>query len=280
MGPTTPEDQPGADERSAGVAPGPPRDRDRDRDRDLAGPIARTDEPDLVRMLRLVRERAGRGRPYGVACTRGLSPVEAARLCARLPRPRSVRRPLHPLLSPQAVPQRLLVADYPSKDAAVAAVGDWAAGRLPARLVASLEGALDELLLNALYDAPRSPHGTPRYSDLSPAQRAALPAVPGEHAEVRWAADSARVVVSVRDRFGALRGATVLDYLSRCAEAQLARKSPIERKTSGSGVGLFLIASAATELLFRLRRGALTEVVFSLTRERPRPLRALLIDED
>ena len=190
-----------------------------------------------------------------------------------------MRRPLHPLLLPQVPQHRLLVQDYAGKDAAVAAVGDWAASRLPARLVASLEGALDELLLNALYDAPRGPLGTPRYGDLGPARRAALPAVPGEHAEVRWAADSARLVVAVRDRFGALRGTTVLDYLSRCAEAQRARTSPLERKTSGSGIGLFLVATAATELLFRLRRGALTEIVFALSSDRPRPLRALVLDE-
>ena len=260
------------DERGAGSDPGPAPV-------DAPGPplpIGRLDEPDLVRMLELLRARSGR---RGVACTHGLSPAEAARLCARLPRPPTVRRPLHPLLSAQAVPQRLLVADYAQKDAAVAAVGDWAAGLLPARLVASLEGALDELLLNALYDAPRGPLGAPRYGGLTPAQRAALPAVPGEHAEIRWAADHSRVVVSVRDRFGALHGATVLDYLSRCAEAQLARKSPLERKPSGSGIGLFLVATAATELLFRLRRGALTEIVFCLVRDRPRPLRALLLDE-
>ncbi|MFO0576620.1 MAG: hypothetical protein U1A78_21650 [Polyangia bacterium] len=286
MGLTPPQDQPdqpGADERGAGSDPGP-APPDPPEPPGPPGKLDRLDEPDLVRMLKLLRERHGRSRRCGVVCTHGLSPAEAARLCARLPRPPTVRRPLHPLLSsqpgPLARPQRLLVADYAQKDAAVATVGDWAAGLLPARLVASLEGALDELLLNALYDAPRGPLGTPRYRDLTPAQRAALPAVPGEHAEIRWAADKSRVVFAVRDRFGALRGTTVLDYLSRCAEAQLNRTSPLERKPSGSGIGLFLVATAATELLFRLRRSTLTEIVFSLARDRPRPLRALVLDEE
>jgi hypothetical protein len=41
-----------------------------------------------------------------------------------------------------------------------------------------------------------------------------------------------------------------------------------------------LITTSASELLFRLRRGRLTEVCFTLYRDRPRPLRALIFDDD
>ena len=57
----------------------------------------------------------------------------------------------------------------------------------------------------------------------------------------------------------------MLDYLIRCATAQARHASPLEQKKSGAGVGLFLTAMAASELLFRLWRGRLTEIVFANT---------------
>jgi hypothetical protein len=194
------------------------------------------------------------------------------------PRP---ARPLHPLLATTTTVHSRLVSDYRNKDYTVAEVTTWASefGLAP-RHSAAIEQALDEMLLNALYAAPRDAQGGPRYSRLPAAERLLVRAPPDEQAVVRFGADSRRVVVSVRDRFGALRAATVLAYLIRCAESQRLRTSPIEDKLSGSGVGLFMIATAASELLFRLRRGRLTELVFALYRDRPRPLRALVLDDD
>lgn len=238
------------------------------------------DEPELLGMLEALRGRAEAGPLRGVLATAGRPPTEVTALRRGLPRRPSARRPLHPLLAPGTPVSTLRVSDYEEKDRAVARVGDWAAELLPRRDVAALEGALDELLLNALYDAPRDASGAPRYRDLSPTQRAVLPKIPAEHAELRYACDRERVVVSVEDRFGALRAATVLDYLTRCAEAQRARSSPLERKTTGAGIGLFLVACAASELLFRLAAGRRTQVVFTLRRDRTaRSLRALVLDE-
>lgn len=243
-------------------------------------PMELVDEPELIVMLKALREQAGAGPLRGVLATAGRPPSEVARMRLRLPRRPSVLRPLHPLLAPGTTVSTLQVTDYADKDRAVARIGDWAAELVPRRDAAALEGALDELLLNALYDAPRDPTGAPRYRDLSPAQRAVLPPVPAEHAEVRYACDRDRLVVAVEDPFGALRADTVLAYLTRCAEAQLARSSPLERKTTGAGIGLFLVTCAASELLFRLAAGRRTQVVFTLRRDRTaRSLRALVLDE-
>lgn len=243
-------------------------------------PMELVDEPELYGMLKALRERAGAGPVRGVLATAGRSPDEVSRLRMRLVRRPSALRPLHPLLAPQTMVSTLQVTDYADKDRAVARIGDWAAEHLPRRDAAALEGALDELLLNALYDAPRDASGAPRYRDLSPAQRAVLLPFPSEYAEVRYAGDRERVVVAVEDRFGALRADTVLDYLTRCAEAQLARSNPLERKAGGAGIGLFLVAYAASELLFRLAAGRRTQVVFAIRRDRSaRPLRALVLDE-
>ena len=234
-------------------------------------------DSDLLSLTRTLAQSTARG----VLCTQGLPPEHVSALRAGLARPPSVRRPLHPLLAPQTPVHSRLVSDYRGKDYTVAEIGTWASelGLAP-RYSAALEQALDEMLLNALFAAPRSATGGPRYGHLPAAERLLLRAPPDEQAVVRFGADARRVVISVRDRFGALRAATVLSYLIRCAESQRLRTSPIEDKVSGSGVGLFLITSSASELLFRLRQGRLTELVFTLYRERPRPLRALVFDDD
>lgn len=239
--------------------------------------IALLAEPDLLPMAQLLLAGPARG----VLVTQGFSPEQIASLRAGLVRPPSARRPLHPLLARSTPVHARLVSDYRSKDTTVAEVGIWAESLgLPRRFSTALEQAVDEMLLNALFAAPRTPTGGPRYAGLTAAERLLIQAPPEEQPLVRFAADARRVVVAVRDRFGALRASTVLSYLLRCADSQRARKSPLEHKVSGSGVGLFLTTNAASELLFRLRRGCLTELVFALYRDRPRPLRALLFDDD
>lgn len=199
----------------------------------------------------------------------------------RLLRPKTVRRPLHPLLSPHATLFEQEVCSYQEKGLTVTMVADWAQSLgLPSRHVLALEQAVDELLLNALYDAPRDSLGTPRYAAIPPSDRVLLSAHPGESAWVRFASDGVRLAVGVSDQMGQLRRHTVLSYLARCATAQLRQESPLEEKTSGAGVGLFLTAMAASELLFRLSHGQRTEIVFCQYLSRPRPLRVLAIDDD
>lgn len=234
-------------------------------------------EPDLEAMTRALARSSARG----VLCTQGIPEDQVGPLRAGLSRPLSVRRPLHPLLAPTTTIHSRLVSDYRGKDYTVAEIGTWAGDLgLSPRYCDAVEQALDEMLLNALFAAPRSESGIPRYSHYPPSERITIKAPLDEQAVVRFGADAKRVVISVRDRFGALRAATVLGYLIRCAESQRLRRSPIEAKISGSGVGLFLITTSASELLFRLRRGRLTELVFALYRDRPRPLRALVFDDD
>lgn len=218
----------------------------------------------------------------GALCAAGEPPAEARRRALRLALPPTLRRPLHPLLDPATPQHRFEVDGYRTKGAVVGAVALLAAAAgLRRRAAEAVEQALDELLLNALLDAPLDAAGRPRHLQLAPPERAALLAPPGERAEVRCGGDSQRFVIAVRDRFGSLRRGTVLAYLERCARARAARADPLEQQSGGSGVGLYLIASCCSELLFRLRRGRLTEVVCAVTtRPGPLQLQALYIDDD
>ena len=215
----------------------------------------------------------------GILSTATFSPEQAAALRIRLTQPPTVRRPLHPLLAHSTVISQRTVDSYLRKNQVVEELGDWALSQhLAARHADALEQAVDEMLLNALYSAPRDAQGHAKYAELSTAERARHQAPPTEQALVRFGCDANRLVVAVRDCFGALQVGTVMRYLLHCAQSQQQRKTPLETKTSGAGVGLFLIATSASELIFRLHPQRCTELVFCLYRDRPRPLRALLFD--
>lgn len=240
-------------------------------------PLVLLPSADLLGLSRALVDSSAKG----AISTANLPDEAVSSLAQRLLRPKTVRKPLHPLLSATATLFEHEVCNYQEKGLAVTMVADWAQSLgLPSRHVLALEQAVDELLLNALYDAPRGPRGTPRYAEIPPSERVLIQALPGESAWVRFASDGSRLAVGVSDRMGQLRRHTVLSYLERCASAQLRHQSPLEDKTSGSGVGLFLTAMAASELIFRLRQGQSTEIVFCQYLSRPRPLRVLVVDDD
>lgn len=231
---------------------------------------------DLLKMSQCLQAHA----LDGVLATEGLDEATLAALRAALSRRHTVRHPLHPLLDP-AAPIRSLQLDHAGRHHAMAQVADWLeAARIAPRHAATVDQALDELLSNALYDAPRDGSGMPRYQGVSVEERPYLPVRPGEQAEVRVALDEHRIVLAVADPWGALRREQVLTSLVRCALAQAQRQSAVEHKTSGNGVGLFLVALSASELFFRLRQDRRTEVIFCLYRTPPRMLRALIFDTE
>jgi hypothetical protein len=205
-----------------------------------------------------------------VVSAAGLAPAEARELAGRLALPPTARRPLHPLLAPGVPVQSLEIDGQRTQAAAVAAIALFMqALGLPRRAREAAEQAADELIQNALYDAPGLA--------VPPRGRAGLVLPPGQRALVRCAGDERRFVIAVRDRFGALRRETVLHHLHRCAQAQAERRDPLGPERGG-GVGLFLVAQCAAELIFRLERGRMTEVVCTIAAPPPR-LRALLVHE-
>jgi hypothetical protein len=219
---------------------------------------------------------------HGVVSSSGLDAAQAQALCLGLCQ--RGWRGLHPLL-PADVPVRSWeIGDYQQKSVAAAEVARLAAAHgLRRRACDQVEQATDELLMNALYDAPVDVvdgERRPRYLHMPAAERVGRAAAPGEGALLRCGGDGRRFVVVVRDPFGSLRRRTVLSYLHRCARAEAERSNPVEHRPGGAGVGLYLIARCATELIFRLRAGQMTEVVYAIDCEHPPPsLRVLLIDE-
>jgi hypothetical protein len=113
-------------------------------------------------------------------------------------------------------------------------------------LIAKIESVTDELLMNALYDAPLV-HPNARKNGEENA----------EPAELRWACDGRYFAVAVRDHYGALRKEAILDHLER---ARSSRGMP-RTDGRGAGLGLFFVMRAATRFIANIHSGVATEVI-------------------
>ena len=128
----------------------------------------------------------------------------------------------------------------------------------------AIELVLDELLMNALYDAPVGADGESLYSEVEVKERRGLRAE--RPAIVQVGCDGTRFVLGVRDSYGTLKRSTILEYLERCARSG----GEIERKAGGAGLGLYLVANNVTELIANLLPGTATEIICVFDVQAPR----------
>jgi hypothetical protein len=148
------------------------------------------------------------------------------------------------------------IESYEDKREALVAVTQQArdaGARRP--LIARIESVVDELLMNAMYDAPAVRRGDPRADRLAPQ---------GEgRALLRWASDGRYFAVSVQDDYGELHKEAILDHLVR-ARAERGRPRAAEDAASavgGAGLGLYFILSSVTRFIANIEPGKRTEVV-------------------
>ena len=134
---------------------------------------------------------------------------------------------------------------------------------------ASIGQVCEELLMNALYDAPVDASGTPLFHHVDVKER--VDKLSPRPVSIRYAVADDSFAVSVRDRFGRLEKATILRYIEKC----LRSSDQIDRKTYGAGLGLYLIVNAATQYVVNVAPGMATEVVCTFDRGTRQPLRAL-----
>jgi hypothetical protein len=123
-------------------------------------------------------------------------------------------------------------------------------------IVQGIVTVAEELILNAVVHAPRSPDGSPKYEDIGP--RADLVLEPHEYVNVAYGCDGQRLMLSVTDHFGRLNKKTLHSYVSRGFEA--VQLEP-EGKTSGAGLGLSLSLRSIHQLIFNIQDSVRTEVI-------------------
>lgn len=157
------------------------------------------------------------------------------------------------------------VGDHQEKSRCMALISEFAeqAG-VPRRYREPIEQCLDEMMMNALYDAPVDARGKHLFAEIPTRVRITLRTE--QRVVVQYACDGKQLAVSVRDAFGTLERRTVLRYLHKGLHAA----QQIDRKAGGAGLGLYLMVSSASAVCFNVLPGIATEAVCMFDLEAPK----------
>jgi hypothetical protein len=158
-----------------------------------------------------------------------------------------------------------LVGDYQEKSLCISQISEFAELMgVRRKYREAIDQCMDEMLMNALYDAPVDEQGKPLFSEIPTKTRISLRVE--QKVVVQYACDGKQFAVSVRDAFGTLERNTVLRYLYKCLHSE----QQIDRKVGGAGLGLYLMANSATTLYFNVLPGVATEAVCVFDLETPK----------
>jgi hypothetical protein len=124
------------------------------------------------------------------------------------------------------------------------------------RLATYFAVVTDELLTNALYNAPIDDKGVHLYA----ARDRAVPVVlePSQAIEVKFCSDGRKIGVSVADPFGSLTADIVLDYLAKCLRRE---EDQVDKKAGGAGLGLFQAFGSVSHLVLNISAGHRCEAI-------------------
>ncbi len=113
----------------------------------------------------------------------------------------------------------------------------------------------EELLMNAMYQAPRDGSGNQVFAEIEPAARIRRPAP--RPVSLRYSIAGGALHLSVRDRYGSFHRQDLTRALRRCLSAPI----QIEEKKLGAGLGLYLCASSVSRFVVNIMPGVVTEFV-------------------
>lgn len=158
-----------------------------------------------------------------------------------------------------------LVGSYHDKSNCIREMSDFAAAMSVRRKYReAIEQCADEMLMNALYDAPVDAEGNPLFADVPIKERIAMQVE--QKPVVQYACSDETFMFSVRDNYGTLARSTVLKYLDKCLHAE----QQIDRKTGGAGLGLYLMASQSSQMTFNVLPGVATECICTFDLKAPK----------
>jgi len=155
-------------------------------------------------------------------------------------------------------PIRIDIRDSREKHAYIAEVTDFARRLgLGERTSSLIETIADELITNAIYNAPRDAAGRPKYALLPRRQSVTLE--PHEVGRLDVACDGQWLAIAQSDPFGSLTQETVVRYLNRC----LVSRSPLAdaATSSGAGIGLYRVFQSLSKFIVNIDPGRRTEVI-------------------
>lgn len=123
-------------------------------------------------------------------------------------------------------------------------------------IITRISTTLEELLMNAIYDAPVNENGQPKFNHLSRKQDVELSE--NEGAIVRYANDGTYFALSVTDPFGSLQKKTLVDYLWTCYNGQA---GSLNDEKGGAGRGLHQIVENSDLTIVNVKAKYRTEII-------------------
>jgi len=150
----------------------------------------------------------------------------------------------------------LQVTEAGLRDEAVGNIHDYAKWLGCGSELANRIGTVaDELITNAVYNAPRDEHGQSRYASTDRREKISLD--PWEYVQVRFASNGEVFALSVTDWFGGLSVTQIRKALTRCLTAE----DQIEQKDGGAGLGLYTAFRLANQLIVNVEQAERTEII-------------------
>lgn len=156
-----------------------------------------------------------------------------------------------------ATPMTYEVSSSLQKDPLLSAMSDYALSiGINKRIISAVVGVADELLMNAIYNAPIYPNGVRPYARRS--RTVPVELQPNETCFFSFASDGSRFLISVHDRFGSLTPEKIRSYLVRCFAMG---DDQIEQKQGGAGMGFYFIMENLNKLIVNISPGRGTEFI-------------------
>ncbi|MBS1122122.1 MAG: hypothetical protein H6Q90_4350 [Deltaproteobacteria bacterium] len=202
-----------------------------------------------------------------VAETMLSSPVARPQLTALLAR--LACGPTREMLGAAGVGRVALLAQASRREARFERISEFFSRQgLSARTISAIGEVSEELVMNALYDAPVEAgyfkDAIPRTEDVD------LP--PERACEISYGMEAGNIFVRLRDTFGALTRARMLDVLNRCNAKGVA----LDESRGGAGLGLWRVFSLASTICITVIPGQVTDIVIGIAPKEGRVAKQLL----
>lgn len=115
---------------------------------------------------------------------------------------------------------------------------------------------VEEMLMNAIYDAPVDAQGKSIFNHISRKEEIKLDT--HQQSQLTYASDGVLLAVAVKDPFGSLTKNIIIDYLMSCYNGQA---GSMNAEKGGAGRGLHQIIENADLTVFNVKKGVRTEVI-------------------
>jgi hypothetical protein len=159
------------------------------------------------------------------------------------------------VMQQQNLVQQVVLSHTDQKQEAVEAVRQYLiAAKVPARVSNLIANSVDELLMNAMFDAPVDQFGKPLYSSTHRSH--GRPLVGREQVTMRVGFDGFYFGISVADAFGSIDRSRLLQHISASYREQ---DYTIRSGQAGAGLGVATIFNSGGSLIYHCESNKRTE---------------------